>query len=208
MARFRLGDVEFPRKADAIAYVNEVRKTHPLGVLITDPLIYAALDLHRYRDDKVGPGMVHIELGINKYRERCFYVVRVDGTREDFSYRMCFNPASPWADLTAALRCEIAPQVQKFRDSTPLICALTGVPLTLGNLHVDHVPPTTFSALAREWVDRQGGVSQVPSHQSGTGKRALSDRDQSDSWWIFHEQNAVLRLLSLEAHARVTRGGA
>jgi hypothetical protein len=207
MAKFQLGDVEFPRKADAVAHVNEVRKTWPLGVPVEDPLVYAALDLHRDRDEKIGPGLAHIEVGINEYRERCFYAVRVDGTRVDFSYRMCFGPATPWADLTVALRCEIMPQIYAFRDATPLVCALSGIPLTLGNLHVDHVPPATFSALAREWVDAQGGVQAVPSHKAGTGVRALSDEVQAKDWRRFHEERAQLRLLSIEAHALVTHGG-
>lgn len=207
MARFQLGDVEFPRKADAIAYVNEVRKMWPLGTAVTDPLVHAALELHRDRDEKVGPGIDHITVGINEYRERCFYVVRVDGTRVDFSYRMCFGPATPWADLTVALRCEVMPQIYAFRDSTPLVCALTGVPLEIGNLHVDHVAPRTFAVLAREWVDLQGGVTAVPSHKAGTGVRLLSDMEHSESWQLYHEQHAQLRLLSIEAHRIATHGG-
>ena len=38
------------------------------------------------RDEKTGPGLKHFIVDVHEKQTRCFSIVRIDGTKEDFSY--------------------------------------------------------------------------------------------------------------------------
>lgn len=207
MAKFTLGDREFPRKGDAVAYVRNILRSANLGDRIDDPLIYALLDRHRRREEKVGRGVVGIEVQPNDWGDRCFAVRTNDGDLIAFSFLECFKPSTPTQDAKAALRIEIADQITEFRRTAPLVCALTGVPLTYekgrpDTAEVDHEPPATFDNLAELWAYVQGGWSNVANHQEGQ-RRYLTDDAQREDWQRWHRKFASLRLLSARAHRNV-----
>jgi len=74
-------------------------------------------------------------------------------------------PAQPQRTLPnyytyLALRNDIFPQVQAFKDSffrqqpsTRRVCAVSGVPLTWTNTDIDHAEPQTFK---QRWLDSEG----------------------------------------------------
>ncbi|XP_051137379.1 DNA-directed RNA polymerase IV subunit 1 isoform X2 [Andrographis paniculata] len=53
-----------------------------------------ALRFHPNSKEKIGTGIKDIKIGSHpKHKEKCFFVVRSDGTQEDFSYNKCINHA-------------------------------------------------------------------------------------------------------------------
>lgn len=210
MAKFALGDREFARKSDAIDYVRSILRGATLGEQVTDPLIYALLDRHPNREDKVGHGVAAIEVQPNDWGDRCFAVRTDAGELIAFSFLECFKPSTHTQNAKAALRIEVADQITAYRVATPLVCALTGVALTYikgrpDTAEVDHAPPATFNRLAEQWAQTEGGWSNIAHHQEGQ-RRRLSQDAQRQRWCGFHAERATLRMLSARAHRNV--GGA
>jgi hypothetical protein len=208
MAKYTLGDREFPRKGDAVNYVREILYGTAPGVRIDDPLIYALLDRHRRREEKVGRGLAGIEVvRSNDWGNRCFAVRTGDGGLIEFSFLECFKPSTPEQDAKAALRVEVADQVSDFRRSSEPVCAVSGIALTYikgrpDTAEVDHAPPATFNVLAEQWALTQGGWTGVHNHQEGQRRRLTLD-DQRADWQGYHCERATLRLLSAKAHRNV-----
>jgi hypothetical protein len=207
MAKYTLAGREFPRKGDAVDYVRAVLRGASLGDRIDDPILYALLDQHPRREEKVERGVAAIEVQPNEWRDRCFAVRTDDGDLIAFSFLECFKPSTPAQDAKAALRIEIADQITEFRRNAELVCAVSGVELTYqkgrpDTAEVDHTPPATFNALAEEWAQRQGGWAAVQNHQEGQ-RRRLTLGVQRMSWWLFHREHATLRMLSARAHRNV-----
>lgn len=210
MPPFTLGDHTFPRKADAVTYIRDVLWSAPIGEPVTDPLIHALLDHHPERATKVEYGVAAIEVHPDDYGKRCFKIRRHTGDLVAFSFRECLKPSTHTQNAKTALRVEIRPQIIEFRRTTPMTCALTGVPITNepGHPHtaeVDHEPPATFDALAEQWAADLGGWDAVQHHQEGQ-RRRLTLVDQRQGWQDYHRERARLRLLSARAHRNV--GGA
>lgn len=54
----------------------------------------ALLRLHTEAEQKVGVGIGHFEVMTADYGTKCFRIVRIDGSSDDFSYIHCITPKS------------------------------------------------------------------------------------------------------------------
>lgn len=75
--------------------------------------------------------------------------------------------------------------------------------LTKG-MHVDHVYPKTFEKLLYDWVLHVGvRVSHIGvcSNNGTMVRRWFSDPCLQKSWELYHERNAVLKVLTPQEHA-------
>lgn len=95
-----LGTETFPTQKSAVAKIRNVLYSYDRGErLVGDDytLIRNLLDLHSDAEGKIGVGVSHIEVDRSPNRiaawnkKLCFYVCRIDGTSEDFSFHHCLN---------------------------------------------------------------------------------------------------------------------
>lgn len=89
-----IGDQYFSRQIDALNFFKEILSKYSLGervsVADTKSLI-PLLDRHRHREEKVGSGVDYFIVDADGYGKQCFWVVRTDGTRVQFTYRRCIT---------------------------------------------------------------------------------------------------------------------
>jgi len=83
----------FEKVGLAAAFFSEMLNKYSIGETVsnTDALDLTAL-LHRHdeRTKKIGVGISHFEVGLPPdYPGKCFWLVRSNGTREDFSIKHC-----------------------------------------------------------------------------------------------------------------------
>lgn len=209
-----IGPYKFPTKKSAEEAIKEVLHGSPLNTPLTGEafgLIRALLDNHHDAAAKIGAGVSQIEVRIIEFGARGFWIVRVDGSAVDFSYRVALNGApSSRANVTAALRWEIQDQIDRFRDEAfskgAVVCPLTNQPLHRGNAHVDHV--TDFAEMADKLVEAVGGWDALEVECVGeTGaRRQLKDRQIAQVWQLYHERMATLRLVHKSANLARRRG--
>ena len=87
-----LGPIQFAKKGDAYAHLRDMLGRYDIGdkVGATDAVILlAALQKHPNAEAKIGSGVAHFSVRSADFRTKCFWVNRVDGTTEKFSYQTC-----------------------------------------------------------------------------------------------------------------------
>lgn len=88
----------FPKKGDAEAFFSAMLARYPDGAGVSDDdaaHLYALLKHHTEYAAKVGKGIAYFKVDKNteyKIATRCFWLVRVDGTVDDVSFRHCITP--------------------------------------------------------------------------------------------------------------------
>jgi hypothetical protein len=89
-----IGPHTFDTKGAATAFIQEVLYRHPLLEPITGDDHAFVLDLlkkHKRAAEKIGAGVKHFTVENAKGGTRCFYITRVDGSRDDFSIGNCLK---------------------------------------------------------------------------------------------------------------------
>lgn len=87
-----LGGISFPRKGDARAYLKEMLNKYAPGQVLSEDdaaVLRDALQHHPNGIDKIGVGVSGFIVRSAEYGTQCFWVTRVDGTTERFSYKSC-----------------------------------------------------------------------------------------------------------------------
>jgi hypothetical protein len=90
----------FDKAGDATTFFKEMLNRYGMGDRVSeaDALDLAALiERHDERDEKVGNGIAGFEVNapptdVPQFSKRCFWIVRGDDTRIDFSIGHCLKP--------------------------------------------------------------------------------------------------------------------
>lgn len=208
-----LGDRQFPSKAAAKRYVNDLRLTCPLDVALGPPYhaqLCGLIGYHPRRDEKVGAGISHFTVSLSDgWGNREFHLHRIDGTVVNFSYKKSLDPeTSPLHDAKKAMRGEVQEDIQtsKWRwwedhadEAGLIICPVSGDVITGDQADADHAPPYTFDVLATTFLTALEIEPDENFVQSG-GKYLMADRDLATRWRRFHHKLAHLRIISSEAN--------
>ncbi|KAF6265465.1 hypothetical protein COO60DRAFT_957527 [Scenedesmus sp. NREL 46B-D3] len=85
-------------------------------------------------------------------------------------------------------------------------CPITGVRLTWDNARTDHAGSRSFRQLVQGWLQQQRITLSKVCLTAGdnTVGSTMADASQKRSWQQYHQQHAVLRLVSEEGHKQQT----
>lgn len=89
-----IGSLQFAKRGDAYAYLKSMLNRYDIGdkVSTTDQaILLAALARHPDADEKIGCGVASFSVRSADYGSKCFWINRLDGTTEKFSYRTCIR---------------------------------------------------------------------------------------------------------------------
>ena len=203
-----IGDREFPSKKaaeDACRAVLYAPGIDDAG----QAFLHDLLEMHRQRDEKVGCGIARFYVDTNEYKNKCFWFLRIDGTRDFFSFKVCITYPTIETEARCAFRNAIRPQIARFKDlafggENTIRCAITGKHITRDkDAHVDHRPPTTFLKIMSDFLSMEGvALDAVKTTRGGgiKGQRTLSDAGMLDRWLEFHEDRAILQITCASAN--------
>lgn len=98
--RITLRTRTFERAGDATAFFKEMLNRYPIGAPVSGEDaadLSALLERHDERDEKIGSGIAGFEVSYPpsdtpQFSQRCFWIVRSDGTKIDFSFVHCLAP--------------------------------------------------------------------------------------------------------------------
>lgn len=174
--------------------------------------MFALLLQHPKAEQKLGSGIARITVEQNpRYpTQRQFWVHRMDGTSEHFSYRKCLTgEPSHQSQVLAALRAEVGSQIVAVRHRElsrgVRFCPYTREPLTDPGIepHVHHAF-SPFITIALRFVESHtGGFETIGLEEAAEGGRQLSDRQLASDWCRYHAVAARLRLVSRRANLKV-----
>src|SRR5205807_2100385 len=104
------------------------------------------------------------------------------GGRDNVSWNKCLSPPSAERKFAYACRRAVDDQISRFRQSffdqnfmREVFCPITGEALQMGSCDVDHEKPTTFEALAANFIsDNAVETASIEYHDDGNfADRAL-----------------------------------
>lgn len=207
-----IGGVLFKSKTAAAEHARMILRECEEGDLPDQHIrfAFALLKLHPNFAEKEGTGLTWIRVETEPiYKTRCFYAVRRDGTKVDFSYRQGLFPSTSRADVLSAMRWEVNQDVRRWkidaiRELVGTPCPVTGLPLTMEESDADHVPPDTFIALAEAWAKSHGRTLESVGVAHSDGGQHFQDRNLAGDWRDFHRARMRLQLLHREGHVLET----
>lgn len=214
-----LGEQWFATKEEVKRKVREILHGYPLGACTNMEDTDILLDLlqrHPRASHKIGCGIAAFEIRRSPLiaTERCFYLVRVDGSEDDFSYIKCITaPTAPMVFRSICRRL-VGFDVAIFKDryfqeyaraDGSIQCPITGEWVGYEQAHVDHIPPDTFEHLVRTFIEMHHiDVTQVQLRHIDTVVGPLFADDQLTKQWVkFHQEQARLRVVSAYANLHI-----
>jgi Protein of unknown function (DUF3223) len=86
----------FDKAGDGTKFFSEMLNRYSIGQVVSqvDSLdLRSLLKRHNEMDEKVGNGIAHFEVAAapDGHGGQCFWIVRTDGTRIDFSFKHCLE---------------------------------------------------------------------------------------------------------------------
>lgn len=87
-----IGPYHFSKKGEAAEFLKSMLHKYDVGDRVSAEdaeVLRAALALHPDATAKVGAGITHVSVRSADFGTKCFWVNRVDGSSEKFSYKSC-----------------------------------------------------------------------------------------------------------------------
>ena len=204
-----IGHLEFQAQKDALAHFREILNRHApgqqlAGLDLND--VVALLFNHPRAMEKVGAGIKSIEVGSAEHDAKCFHVVRLDGSRDNFSYKKCVcgDPA-PFTRFSTACRRAVDDDLHRVKvdhfaehqnGEEKVRCPETGEWISFDEAHVDHPPPMTFSVIVQFFITTNdidlGTVDYVREGLYGNEFRDDALRRKFREW---HTKNGRFRVI-------------
>lgn len=89
----KIGPLSFSKKGDASNYLREMLNKYDLGDKVTEKdaeILTHLVRMHPEAAKKIGEGIESFSVRTADYGTRCFWVNRIDGSTEKFSFRACY----------------------------------------------------------------------------------------------------------------------
>lgn len=87
-----IGSHHFAKKGDAVAFFQDMLYRYDLGDKVSEDdgaILRLLLERHPEATEKFGVGAASFSVRSGDYSTRCFWVNRIDGSTEKFSFRAC-----------------------------------------------------------------------------------------------------------------------
>ena len=184
-----------------------------------EPYVKALFWRHPNAEEKAGCGIDHFAVDFPPVHPgRCFYVVRLDGNRDDFSIGTCLKGVEPdhRIRVSKALREAVKPDIDEWRtqyfkkysdEDGFVLCPLTDELIYEGNGDVDHHAPT-FREIVQFFLERKGLTFDDVELERGKGntiERVIADSELIDEFKAFHKAKMNLRFIEKKAHQHLRR---
>jgi hypothetical protein len=200
-------------KRQAKEILNRYDANHSVSNDNDYKFLISIFSMHPSWDIKRGCGVRDIIVRRTQYGDKCFYVVRDDGSQTDISYNKSVDgDGTKISEINKACRTAVRDIVIAFREDNVFfgesICPFTGEVLFKHNTHIDH-HDKTFSEVFSDWIqnkDKDYLYSKI-NEGSKDGEMLVYFKDQSivDDFVSFHNANTNLRAVSKIANLSILR---
>ena len=131
-----------------------------------------------------------------------FWIERIDGSVEDFSYIIAINGRSLNHEMRMVVSGDIVAWKQAQLHNGIVMCGkCLAVVLSWDGSEVDHVFPNTFRQLRDAWLLEEGIMAKDVPLLPGVN---MDGGRLRDSWRAYHDTHKVLRLLCMPCHQSIS----
>lgn len=218
-----INNEEFRTLQDLRIRIRAIRDTYPDNVYINPndlAFMCNVLNRHESADYKIGCGVAAMYVKtVPMYKNnRCFWLVRQDGSETDFSFEMCLRnkPESRLIKFKQACRSAVSEEVsvfkrEFFRTKTKFCakCPFTGEVITPTQSHVDHAPPWTFdnivSGFIKEYLVDVDDVEIRGIREDKMLRNEIDNDNLKQRFIDYHNERAELRVISKQANLSIVK---
>ena len=145
-----------------------------------------------------------------KYKTRCFYIEREDGSTTDFSFYECIYPTKGYrSDFIKAARSAISEDIiieKKRFLTTNTTCNICKKPISLEKSHLDHYP-FKFKTILNNFIKINNikdfkKLTELENWDNISGVQIV-DRRIKDDWIHYHENHSTFRILCPECNLKL-----
>lgn len=199
-----IGGIAFKNKTAVRAHYSQVINAYDSGHTLDGADLAFVADLlkrHRDYDQKFGAGITRFYTTRHKtYGTKKIEFERVDGSTDDFSINYCLDPVTPEEYAAMNFRCAarttVLPDIRAFKNSSGMVCEITGIKHARDDLHVDHAPPNVFSSIVVSYLaDRGTTPGDYQYNDDSAGLAVFADRSVGDDFRAYHNARARLRVI-------------
>ena len=202
-------------KKDQTEYCRIILNKAKLNELLTNHSdIQFLMDLfenHPEWEQKKGVGVSGIKVIMSPYKNRCFEIQRVDGTKTDISFTVCISKPSILSYIKKACRNAIRSEIVRFRDQNVKfgisVCPFTNEILTKDNCHIDHYN-LTFNELVTIFIMRKGTdylYSEIVASKDNHFDLYFDNEELIREFVFHHDMHTHLRAVSITANLSLLR---
>ncbi len=210
-----LGELKFDSKKEAKEHFSNILNKHPLKTKLSNGEFDDVMSLllcHPKADEKIGSGVkfLKIDQGYNS-SNRCFHIIREDGSMENFSIGKCINgDHSPFYKFCIACRKSVESDLsemkkQYFQEKSDseykVICPLTKEKIEFNESHIDHREPFTFASIVHFFIQaRNIDLNQIKYITQNNYGNEFEDNQLSQDFQSWHKKNAKIRIVNGKAN--------
>ena len=170
--------------------------------------LYCLFEEHPHWKEKEGCGLDHFEVRRGLYGKKSFYIVRLDGTSIDISYRKAiYSYPSKRLDVMKACRTVISPIIEMYRNQIklPFVCPITDDVVTdKSNIHIDHYD-LTFKELFDLWMEDKDIDELYDKLSKSNNEVHFDDPLLTLDFYQFHNDHTHLRAVSARANETILK---
>lgn len=214
MKEYRIGQLLFKTKKYLINHIRKILYSYDLNEFVSKEhfsFLCNLISRHRWADQKIGCGIKSIQIQEAKpWKNRCFFIERIDDTKTDFSFMQCITSPADWhrQDFLKACRATISHQVIDFKKnffSSPNIktCSLSGELLSIKDSHVDHEPPNTFRVIVENWLALRNlniNSIEISGYDDNDTEKRFINKETEKDFAEYHSKIASLRVISVKTN--------
>lgn len=197
-----INNIEFKTQQEALEYFKTMLNSCDMNQNIPEHYddLYDLLCRHPHAMEKIGCGVESFMVKSDGYGHKCFWLIRVDGTIEDFSYITCAKgkDVSNEVKFRKACRTAIRPQIVEYRNnyfngSQLAKCETTNKQINIALCHVDHIGPMYFETIVTNFINEFNiNVNTINYDTTGTTCRIMNV-ELLRNWVEYHKRHAKLR---------------
>lgn len=202
---YQLGNNTFSGKESITKYFQKFHHNHAVGTLLPDEQRLVMIDLIKWHPEydtafkESIDDNVEFKIGKDGWNNKNYWVKKINGEWEMFSYRKCKNSQSKEknqrTNVQAAARASIRAQIDNYRMMNPN-CVFCGIS---EKIEVDHnFDKLTFQTMLDNYCQKKYTDFQLEATPFGHRFNAEDDI----SWSNYHQEHAILRSLCRECHAK------
>lgn len=202
---FIISGKKFNSKKDAITFYRKILNSYRVNSELSNKdfkLVYSLLQNHPRAKEKIGCGVKKIIVGKGYIKHKCFYIIRKDGSKVDFSYLKCINGnSSDFTMFSKACRKAVEKDIiffkrKYFRRNSKAKCQVTGKLISADTAHVDHIFPNTFYAIVKSFIEyNKIDISTIEYETKGIQGAMFKDKNLETKFREYHRKVAKLRIV-------------
>lgn len=210
-----VGELLFSTKKEAKEYFSRILNKYPLGTELNASEfddVMALLLCHPRAEEKVGAGIKSIKVDWGFYSSnRCFHIVRLDNSVEDFSIGKCIDgDHSPFHKFCTACRKAVEADLRAMKTryfeehgdvEGRVVCPVTKEKITFDEAHVDHREPFTFLSIVHFFIKADKiDVNTIAYTTKGKYGNEFENGELAKKFQEWHCDNATLRVVKGKAN--------